>query len=81
MAAAVTPLAGVESALERAAAVNPVVNALCVVDAEAARSRARLLEERLERGEDTGPLTGWTFTVKDAMRQAGVPLHRRLALR
>ena len=73
MAAAVTPLAGVESALERAAAVNPVVYALCVVDAEAARSRARLLEERLERGADTGPLTGWTFTVKDAMQQAGYP--------
>jgi Asp-tRNA(Asn)/Glu-tRNA(Gln) amidotransferase A subunit family amidase len=71
--AAVTPLAGVEAALERAAAVNPVVNALCLVDAEAARERARLLEARLERGEDTGPLTGWTFTVKDAMRQAGYP--------
>jgi Asp-tRNA(Asn)/Glu-tRNA(Gln) amidotransferase A subunit family amidase len=71
--AAVTPLAGVETALARAAAVNPGVNALCVVDADAARERARALEERLERGEDTGPLTGWTFTVKDAMRQVGYP--------
>jgi len=73
MAAAVTPLAGVEAALARAAEINPVVNALCLVDAEAARERARELESRLERGEDTGPLTGWTFTVKDAMRQAGYP--------
>jgi len=73
MAEAVTPVAGVEAALARIAAVNPVVNALCLVDAEAARERARALEERLERGEDTGPLTGWTFTVKDAMRQAGYP--------
>jgi len=73
MAEAVTPVAGVEAALARVAAVNPVVNALCLVDAEAARERARALEERLERGEDTGPLTGWTFTVKDAMRQAGYP--------
>ena len=71
--AAVTPLAAVEAALARAAAINPVVNALCLVDAEAARERARSLEARLERGEDTGPLTGWTFTVKDAMRQAGYP--------
>jgi Asp-tRNA(Asn)/Glu-tRNA(Gln) amidotransferase A subunit family amidase len=71
--AAATPLAGVEAALARAAEVNPVVNALCLVDAEAARARARELEVRLERGEDTGPLTGWTFTVKDAMRQAGYP--------
>ncbi|MDX6561303.1 MAG: hypothetical protein QOD65_1117, partial [Gaiellales bacterium] len=71
MVAAVTPVAGVEAALARIAAVNPLVNALCLVDAEAARGRARALEERLERGEDTGPLTGWTFTVKDAMRQAG----------
>jgi Asp-tRNA(Asn)/Glu-tRNA(Gln) amidotransferase A subunit family amidase len=66
-----TPLAAVEAALERIAAVNPVVNALCLVDAEAARERARALEARIERGEDTGALTGWTFTVKDAMRQAG----------
>jgi Asp-tRNA(Asn)/Glu-tRNA(Gln) amidotransferase A subunit family amidase len=69
--AVVTPLASVEAALARAAEVNPVVNALCLVAAEAARERARQLEARLERGEDTGPLTGWTFTVKDAMRQAG----------
>jgi len=74
MAEAVTPVAGVEAALARIAAVNPVVNALCLVDAEAARERAHALEERLERGEDTGPLTGWTFTVKDAMRQAGYPI-------
>src|SRR4051812_32082812 len=71
--AAVTPVAGVEAALERIAEVNPVVNALCLVDAEAARGRARELEARLERGEDTGPLTGWTFTVKDAMQQEGYP--------
>ena len=73
MAAAVTPLASVETALARIAEVNPVVNALCLVDAEAARARARALEERSGRGEDTGPLTGWTFTVKDAMRQEGYP--------
>ncbi|HET6175046.1 MAG TPA: amidase family protein [Gaiellales bacterium] len=73
MPAGVTPLAGVEAALSRIAGVNPVVNALCLVDADAARGRARELEERLERGEDTGPLTGWTFTVKDVMRQAGYP--------
>jgi Asp-tRNA(Asn)/Glu-tRNA(Gln) amidotransferase A subunit family amidase len=71
--APVAPGAAVEAALARIAEVNPVVNALCLVDAEAARERARGLEERAERGEDTGPLTGWTFTVKDAMRQAGYP--------
>jgi Asp-tRNA(Asn)/Glu-tRNA(Gln) amidotransferase A subunit family amidase len=70
---AITPLAAVDAALARAAEVNPVVNALCLVDAESARARARDLEARLERGEDTGPLTGWTFTVKDAMRQVGYP--------
>jgi Asp-tRNA(Asn)/Glu-tRNA(Gln) amidotransferase A subunit family amidase len=69
----VTPLAGVEAALARIAEVNPTVNALCLVDAEAARERARELEERLDRGEVPGPLSGWTFTVKDAMRQAGYP--------
>jgi Asp-tRNA(Asn)/Glu-tRNA(Gln) amidotransferase A subunit family amidase len=73
VSAASTPGAAVEAALARIADVNPVVNALCLVDAEAARARARALEERAERGEDTGPLTGWTFTVKDAMRQAGYP--------
>ena len=73
MSAAVTPLAGVEAALARTAEVNPLVNALCLVAAEAARERARELESRLERGEDTGPLTGWTFTVKDAMQQTGYP--------
>ena len=67
------PAAAVEAALDRIAAINPVVNALCLVDAAAARERARALEARIERGEDTGPLTGWTFTVKDAMRQAGYP--------
>ncbi len=67
------PLAAVEAALARTVEVNPVVNALCLVDADAARARARELESRLERGEDTGALTGWTFTVKDAMQQAGYP--------
>jgi Asp-tRNA(Asn)/Glu-tRNA(Gln) amidotransferase A subunit family amidase len=69
----VRPLAAVEAALARTAEINPVVNALCLVDADAARARARELESRLERGEDTGALTGWTFTVKDAMQQAGYP--------
>ena len=73
MSEASTPGAAVEAALARIADVNPVVNALCLVDAEAARARALGLEERAERGEDTGPLTGWTFTVKEAMRQAGYP--------
>ena len=73
MDGSVTPRAAVEAALARIAEVNPAVNALCLVDAEGARERARELEERGERGEDTGPLTGWTFTVKDAMRQAGYP--------
>ena len=53
MPAAASPLASVEAALQRTAEVNPLVNALCVVDAEAARVRARELEARLERGEDT----------------------------
>ncbi|MCQ3814299.1 MAG: amidase [Acidimicrobiia bacterium] len=70
-AAAVT-----EHALERIAALNPRINAFVMLDADAARSQAEGIDERLEAGEDPGPLAGVPIGVKDLADAAGLPTTR-----
>jgi chloramphenicol 3-O-phosphotransferase len=47
-----------EAFLARAHAANPAVNAIVVLDTDAARARAAELDERRARGETLGPLHG-----------------------
>ena len=65
-AAAVT-----EHALERIEVLNPQLNAFVALDAEDARSQAAAIDERLDAGDEVGPLAGIPIGVKDLADAAG----------
>lgn len=52
--------------------VNPQLNAVVQLRAEAAMDEARVADEKLSRGEDVGPLHGVPMTIKDSLDTAGV---------
>ena len=68
-------------ALARIDEVNPQVNAFVAVDGERALAQAAAIDERVARGEDTGPLAGIPIGVKDLedaegfVTTHGSPLH------
>ena len=68
-------------ALARIDAVNPQVNAFVAVDGERALAEAAVIDERIARGEDPGPLAGIPIGVKDLedaegfVTTHGSPLH------
>lgn len=62
----------VRAHLERIAAVNPSLNAVVQLLADAALEEARRADQRLARGTVLGPLHGVPFTVKDWLETAGV---------
>lgn len=65
-AAAVT-----EHALGRIEELNPLLNAFVAVDAHDARRQAAAIDERLDAGDDVGPLAGIPVGVKDLADAAG----------
>src|ERR1700704_732163 len=62
----------VEAHLERIAKVNPKLNAVVQLTAEAARKEADEADAALARGEIKGPLHGVPITIKDTLETAGV---------
>ena len=62
----------VKAYLERIDAVNPRLNAIVQLTAEAALERARASDAALARGEIKGPLHGVPMTIKDSLDTAGV---------
>src|SRR4051812_9187668 len=62
----------VEAHLARIAQVNPQLNAVCQLSADAARRDAAACDAALARGQLAGPLHGVPFTVKDTLETAGV---------
>lgn len=62
----------VSAYLKRIEEVNPKLNALVHVTADAARERAREADRATARGESWGPLHGVPVTIKDAFETAGV---------
>lgn len=69
---AVTAQAVVEAHLARIAQVNPRLNAIVQLTAEAALADAAAADAELARGQVRGPLHGVPFTVKDWIETAGV---------
>ncbi len=61
-----------DSFLHRIAELNPTLDAIVTMDADAARERARTADAALARGESWGPLHGVPFTLKDAHSTAGM---------
>jgi amidase len=58
--------------LERIQRYNPKLNAIIVMDVEAARKRARQADAALKRGTAWGPLHGLPMTVKESFDVAGM---------
>jgi aspartyl-tRNA(Asn)/glutamyl-tRNA(Gln) amidotransferase subunit A len=61
---------------ERLDALQPKLNAFCVVDRDGAMAAARASEARWMRGEAKGPLDGVPATIKDLMPMRGFPTLR-----
>ena len=57
--------------LHRLQRLNPALNAVVVVQEEAALQRARQADEARARGENWGPLHGLPMTIKEAFNWAG----------
>jgi 1-carboxybiuret hydrolase len=70
---ATTARAVVESALERIASLNPMLNAFTDVTADRARARAAAIDAHRAKGESVGPLAGVPFAVKNLFDVAGLP--------
>ena len=62
----------VNTLLRRIEEVNPALNAVVQLAAEAAIARAREADISLSRGESWGPLHGVPMTIKDSLDTAGV---------
>ena len=62
----------VTAALERVDSVNPRLNALVSLDAEAALRRAGEADRRQSRGETLGPLHGLPVAHKDSFQTRGI---------
>ncbi len=71
-----SPVEVAQATLERAEAVQPVVNAFVLLDREGALAQARAAEERWRRGEPAGPVDGVPVTVKDILLMRGHPTLR-----
>jgi amidase len=67
-----TAAEAVQSSLSRIEAVNPQLNAVVQVGAEAALEAARAADATQARGEPLGPLHGVPMTIKDSFATAGV---------
>ena len=63
----------VEAVLERVAAVNPVLNAIVLVQAEEALQAAEGADDAIRRGQPFGDLHGVPITTKLNADQVGVP--------
>ncbi len=63
----------VEAHLQRIEEINPKINAVAVLDGDAALARSAELDDALARGDVVGALHGVPFTVKDWIEVAGVP--------
>ena len=62
----------IDAHLRRIEAVNPKINAVVQLTADAARAQARDADTAIARGDVIGPLHGVPFTVKDWLETAGV---------
>lgn len=51
---------------------NPQLNAICTLDEDRARTRAKQADEALAKGENWGPLHGIPLTVKDIFETEGL---------
>src|SRR5271156_2537674 len=73
---ALSPVEVTRLLLDRLDALQPRINAFCIVDREGALAAARASEERWLRGEAAGRLDGVPVTIKDLILMRGFPTLR-----
>src|SRR5215471_18450819 len=61
----------VEAHLDRIAEVNPALNAVVEVLADAARKEANAADQRRRQGSSPGPFDGVPFSIKDSIEVHG----------
>jgi aspartyl-tRNA(Asn)/glutamyl-tRNA(Gln) amidotransferase subunit A len=71
-----SPVEATQVLLRRLDALQPKLNAFCVVDRDGAMAAARGSEERWQKGEPLGPLDGVPATIKDLVPMRGFPTLR-----
>ena len=71
-----SPVEAAEALLSRIAALDPKINAFCLVDREAAGANARAAEARWQKGAPLSPLDGVPVAVKDILLTKGWPTLR-----
>ncbi len=69
----ISPVEVVAAHLERAAALQPKLNAFVHIDEQAAREQARRAEQAVRRGDELGSLHGVPVSVKSCINVAGWP--------
>src|SRR5438874_5459609 len=67
-----SPVEATEAALARIDALDPTLNACCLVAAEQARAAAREAEIAVTKGEPLGPLHGVPVSIKDVLFTRGL---------
>jgi aspartyl-tRNA(Asn)/glutamyl-tRNA(Gln) amidotransferase subunit A len=60
-----SPVEVIDATIERIVNINPILNAFCLLDLEAARQKAVNLEEKILSGQRVGALVGLPIGVKD----------------
>jgi aspartyl-tRNA(Asn)/glutamyl-tRNA(Gln) amidotransferase subunit A len=75
-ARALSPVEVAALLFERLDALQPRINAFCLVDRDGAMAAARASEARWLRGEAIGPLDGVPATIKDLLPMRGFPTLR-----
>jgi len=73
---ALSPVEATRALLDRAEALQPMLNAFSIIHREGALEAARASEERWRRGAPCGALDGVPTTVKDLMPMRGLPNRR-----
>jgi aspartyl-tRNA(Asn)/glutamyl-tRNA(Gln) amidotransferase subunit A len=68
----ISPLEITDALLARIEAVNPRLNAFCLVSADLARALAREAEIAVMKGEPLGPLHGVPVSIKDVIATKGL---------
>jgi aspartyl-tRNA(Asn)/glutamyl-tRNA(Gln) amidotransferase subunit A len=71
-----SPVEATRLILDRVDALQPRINAFCVVDPDGALAAARASEQRWLRGETVGRLDGVPATIKDLILMRGFPTLR-----
>jgi aspartyl-tRNA(Asn)/glutamyl-tRNA(Gln) amidotransferase subunit A len=71
-----SPVEAAEALLARLDALQPKLNAFCLVDREGALAAARASEARWRQGQPLSPVDGVPATIKDLMLMRGFPTRR-----